>query len=117
LRIASIWKTNAIISMPDPATSQAIIAPRIPASSANHLGRENTPSPTIEPTTVAVMVTNVSLCAGEGPAAGARSVTGVTVATLPRMLRGSSLLWTRQRLLAAESDPTPCQPAVDHRDA
>ncbi|GAA2070005.1 hypothetical protein GCM10009801_20380 [Streptomyces albiaxialis] len=44
------------MSMPAPATAQAISAPATPVSAANRPGSENTPAPTIEPTTIATMV-------------------------------------------------------------
>lgn len=40
-----------------------------PVSSANRRGRENTPAPTIEPTTIVVSVNRVSLTAGRRSAA------------------------------------------------
>jgi hypothetical protein len=60
LRTASNWKTNASISIPVPAMAHAIRAPATPVSWANRRGSENTPAPTIEPTTIPVMVQNVS---------------------------------------------------------
>src|SRR3954452_20586336 len=54
------------MSMPVPAISQAMIAPSTPVSCAKRRGSEKTPAPTIEPTTIAVMVTKVSF-AGEWP--------------------------------------------------
>jgi hypothetical protein len=62
LRIASVWNTNASISMPVPAITQAISAPITPVSWAKRRGSEKTPAPTIDPTTIAVIVMRVSRC-------------------------------------------------------
>src|SRR6478735_435466 len=56
LRIARFWKTNASISMPAPATAQAISEPRIPVATPNRAGSEKTPAPTMPPTTSPVSV-------------------------------------------------------------
>ena len=56
LRIARFWKTNASISMPAPATAQAISEPRMPVATPNRAGSEKTPAPTMPPTTIAVRV-------------------------------------------------------------
>ena len=56
LRIARFWKTKASISMPVPAIVQAIREPRIPVATPKRAGRENTPAPTMPPTTMAVSV-------------------------------------------------------------
>lgn len=53
--------------MPVPAMAQAINAPATPVSWANRRGSENTPAPTIEPTTIIVSVVSVSLTAGDAP--------------------------------------------------
>jgi hypothetical protein len=58
--MASVWKTKASISMPVPATNQAIRAPYTPVSCANRRGSEKTPAPTIEPTTIDVIVSRLS---------------------------------------------------------
>ena len=63
LRIARFWKTNASISMPVPAIAQAISDPRIPVATPNRAGSENTPAPTIPPTTIAVRVGRLILAA------------------------------------------------------
>lgn len=47
--------------MPGPATAQAIRAPAAPVSCANLRGREKTPAPAREPTTMVVGVGRVSL--------------------------------------------------------
>jgi hypothetical protein len=65
LRTASVWNTNASISIPVPATSQAISAPYTPVSWAKRRGSENTPAPTIDPTTIPVIVKKVSFCTAE----------------------------------------------------
>lgn len=77
LLIASRWKTKASISMPVPATAQAIRAPATPVSWANRLGSENTPAPTIEPTTMVVSVSRVSLAAGGAWVSASTCVMGV----------------------------------------
>ena len=59
LRIAKVWKTKASISIPVPATIQAMIAPATPVAVANRVGSEKTPAPTIDPTTIAVSVGSV----------------------------------------------------------
>jgi hypothetical protein len=69
LRTASVWNTNASISIPPPATSQAINAPTTPVSWAKRRGSENTPAPTIDPTTIPVIVMRVSFCTEDVPAA------------------------------------------------
>jgi hypothetical protein len=51
------------MSMPAPAISQAISAPVTPVSWAKRRGSENTPAPTIDPTTIPVIVTRVSFTA------------------------------------------------------
>src|SRR5215212_6097556 len=63
------------MSMPAPATSHAISAPATPVSWAKRRGSENTPAPTIDPTTIPVIVMKVSLCAAEvsGPAVAGHS--------------------------------------------
>jgi hypothetical protein len=61
LRMARVWKTNASISMPVPATTQAMMVPVTPVAVANRAGKENTPAPTIDPTTIAVRVGSVIL--------------------------------------------------------
>ena len=43
LRIARFWKTKASISMPAPATAQAISEPRMPVATPKRAGSENTP--------------------------------------------------------------------------
>jgi hypothetical protein len=65
LRTASVWNTNASMSMPVPATTQAISAPATPVSWAKRRGSEKTPAPTIDPTTIPVIVIRVSLCAAD----------------------------------------------------
>src|SRR4051812_13485704 len=50
------------MSMPAPAISHAISAPRMPVSWANRRGSEKTPAPTMDPTTMAVIVIRVSFC-------------------------------------------------------
>ena len=65
LRSARVWKTNASISMPVPAITQAISAPAIPVCWANLDGSEKTPAPTMLPTTIMVIVAKVSFCAVE----------------------------------------------------
>jgi hypothetical protein len=65
LRTARVWNTNASMSMPVPAISQAISAPATPVSWAKRRGRENTPAPTIDPTTIPVIVMRVSFSAEE----------------------------------------------------
>jgi hypothetical protein len=52
LRTASVWNMNVSMSMPVPAMSQAISAPATPVSWAERRGSENTPAPTIDPTTI-----------------------------------------------------------------
>src|SRR5699024_2394300 len=64
LRMARAWNTNASISMPAPATAQAMSDPRIPVATPNRAGSENTPAPTIDPTTMAVSVGRDILPAG-----------------------------------------------------
>ncbi|BFU42010.1 hypothetical protein KRMM14A1004_02470 [Krasilnikovia sp. MM14-A1004] len=49
--------------MPVPAMTQAMSAPMTPVSCANRRGSEKTPAPTIEPTTIAVIVQKVSFAA------------------------------------------------------
>src|SRR5215831_8760353 len=56
LRTARVWNTNASISMPVPAITQAIRAPNPPVARAKLRGREKTPAPTIDPTTIAISV-------------------------------------------------------------
>ena len=56
LRIARFWKTKASISMPVPAIAQAISEPRMPVATPKRAGSENTPAPTMPPTTIAVSV-------------------------------------------------------------
>src|SRR6478752_7214505 len=56
LRMARFWKTNASINIPVPATAHAINEPRIPVATPNRAGSENTPAPTMPPTTIAVSV-------------------------------------------------------------
>src|SRR5689334_25189142 len=55
-RIARFWNTNASISMPVPAIAQAISDPRMPVATPKRAGSENTPAPTMLPTTIAVRV-------------------------------------------------------------
>lgn len=69
-RTASDWKTRASVSMPVPAISQATSAPSTPVSWANRPGSENTPAPTIEPTTSMVSVGSASFAA---PASASRT--------------------------------------------
>src|SRR3954468_20478961 len=56
LRMARFWNTNASINIPAPATAHAISEPRIPVATPNRAGSENTPAPTMLPTTMAVSV-------------------------------------------------------------
>src|SRR6478736_5871709 len=56
LRIARFWKTKASISMPEPAIAHAINEPRMPVATPKRAGSENTPAPTMPPTTIAVSV-------------------------------------------------------------
>src|ERR1043165_1977315 len=49
------------MSMPTPAISHATSDPATPVWPANRLGSENTPAPTMEPTTIIVMVVTDSL--------------------------------------------------------
>jgi hypothetical protein len=63
LRLARVWNTNASMSMPVPAISHAISAPKTPVSWAKRRGSENTPAPTMDPTTIAVIVMKVTFCA------------------------------------------------------
>ena len=56
LRMARFWNTNASISIPVPATAQAINEPRMPVATPKRAGSEKTPAPTIPPTTIAVSV-------------------------------------------------------------
>src|SRR5215468_9085045 len=56
LRTASVWNTNASISIPVPATAHAISAPNTPVARAKFRGSEKTPAPTIDPTTMAISV-------------------------------------------------------------
>src|SRR4051812_22773645 len=65
LRTARVWNTNASISMPVPAMAQAIRAPKTPAERAKLRGSENTPAPTMDPTTIAMSVVsgNFRTCA------------------------------------------------------
>jgi hypothetical protein len=66
LEPASVWNTNASISIPVPAITQAISAPKTPVARAKLRGREKTPAPTIDPTTIAISVVsgNVRTSAG-----------------------------------------------------
>lgn len=50
--------------MPVPAIAQAISAPATPVSSAKRPGSENTPAPTIDPTTMEVRVSRPTFAAG-----------------------------------------------------
>lgn len=54
--MARRWNTKASISMPAPAIAQPIRAPATPVSCPNRRGSENTPAPTMDPTTIAVSV-------------------------------------------------------------
>src|SRR5215472_4576248 len=56
LRTARVWNTNASISIPVPAITQAISAPNTPVARAKLRGSEKTPAPTIDPTTIAISV-------------------------------------------------------------
>ncbi len=59
LRTARFWNTNASINIPVPAIAHAISDPRMPVATPNRAGNENTPAPTMPPTTIAVSVGNV----------------------------------------------------------
>jgi hypothetical protein len=76
LRTASVWNTNASISIPAPAMTQAISAPNPPVARAKLRGSEKTPAPTIDPTTMAVSVVSENF----RTSAGALVSTAVTVA-------------------------------------
>ncbi|GAA3212068.1 hypothetical protein GCM10010468_31150 [Actinocorallia longicatena] len=54
--------------MPTPAITQAITAPNTPVAWAKFRGSENTPAPTIDPTTIAVRVGNGILRRSSVPA-------------------------------------------------
>src|SRR5215467_16122646 len=56
LQTARVWNTNASISIPAPAITHAIRAPNTPVARAKLRGSENTPAPTIDPTTIAISV-------------------------------------------------------------
>src|SRR6516225_10775852 len=56
LRTASVWNTNLSISIPVPAITQAISAPKTPLARAKLRGSEKIPAPTIDPTTIAISV-------------------------------------------------------------
>jgi hypothetical protein len=60
LRTARVWNTKASMSMPVPAITQATSAPYTPVSWPKRRGSENTPAPTIDPTTIPVIVRKVS---------------------------------------------------------
>ncbi len=79
LRIARVWKTNASISMPVPATAQAISEPRMPVATPNRAGSEKTPAPTMPPTTIAVSVGTLIFATA---LAGASSVCGASCPVL-----------------------------------
>jgi hypothetical protein len=61
--MARVWNTNASMSMPVPAISHATSAPVTPVSWAKRRGSENTPAPTIDPTTIPAIVRKVSFTA------------------------------------------------------
>ncbi len=50
--------------MPVPAIARAISAPATPVSAAKRPGSENTPAPTIDPTTMAVRVNRPTFAVG-----------------------------------------------------
>jgi len=54
--MARFWKTNASISMPAPAIAHAMSEPRMPVATPKRAGSENTPAPTMLPTTMPVKV-------------------------------------------------------------
>ncbi|CQR65905.1 Hypothetical Protein sle_64510 [Streptomyces leeuwenhoekii] len=53
------------MSIPDPAITQAMSAPATPVSWANRPGRENTPAPTTEPTTMATRLGSAGLAGAD----------------------------------------------------
>jgi hypothetical protein len=80
--MARVWKTNASINMPVPATTQAMMAPATPVAVANRAGKKNTPAPTIDPTTIAVRVGSVILAG-----AAVASCSTVVIRALPSHAR------------------------------
>src|SRR4051795_3892694 len=92
LRIARFWNTNASISIPAPATAHPISDPRMPVATPNRAGRENTPAPTMPPTTSPVSVGRLIFPAVEtgvsapvSPSRGAGTVS--TIVSSPRWWR------------------------------
>src|SRR5689334_5377113 len=89
LRTASVWNTNASISIPVPAMTQATSAPKAPVARAKLRGSEKTPAPTIDPTTMAVSVVSENF----RTSADARtSVSTEAMCFPPRGLGGGDLL-------------------------
>ncbi|CAG9259335.1 hypothetical protein PUN4_330134 [Paraburkholderia unamae] len=69
LRSASVWNTNASMSMPTAVIAQPISTAPASALTAMFCGREKMPPPTIDPTTRAVSAPSRSLVAVAGAAA------------------------------------------------
>src|SRR3954451_6442758 len=86
LRIARFWNTNANISMPLPATAHAINEPNRPVATPNRAGSENTPAPTMLPTTIAVSVgTLIFVTTAPAPGLTSAAAPEVVVALEPRV--------------------------------
>ena len=81
LRIARFWKTKASISMPVPAIVQAISEPRMPVATPKRAGSENTPAPTMPPTTIAVSVGRLILATVALDSVDAPSTESVIIAS------------------------------------
>src|SRR4051794_34268048 len=90
LRRARFWNTKASISIPAPATAQPISDPRMPVATPNRAGSENTPAPTMPPTTIPVRVGRLifpGAVATEVSAAGPATRGGGIVSTIVSSLR------------------------------
>ena len=69
--------------MPKPAMAHAMSAPKTPVACAKLRGSENTPAPTIEPTTMAIIVSSDSLTVVGGRALRTRWSLAVMPVALP----------------------------------
>src|SRR3954452_2021667 len=118
LRMARFWNTKASISIPVPATAQAISDPRMPVATPKRAGSEKTPAPTMPPTTIPVSVGRLIFSGVTTDVSATASATrrgGGIVSTIVRYSRpgGGSSATARQRgrSLGQELEDQPGDPA------
>src|SRR5690349_12882530 len=103
-RMARFWKTKASISIPVPAIAQAIRDPRMPVATPNRAGSENTPAPTMLPTTMPVRVGRVILPGATTAVSASEPVVPAVSATGSRAVDASAIEGTVSAMVGSEVD-------------